>query len=334
VGISLALGVFIGCQPLYGLHLVLCLLVCVPLKLDAVVAYLGANISNPLFAPLLVTLELEVGSLLLTGEHVTRSFDADPATLASSLVLQVVTGSLVVGVVLGVLLGALAFAVLSAFERAQVPGALAIKKVTSRYRTAPIKDRIYVGFKLRTDPLAAELGRLGGPFGDVLDLGSGRGQFALLLDELDNTVSLCGIDWDERRVLVARCAARDGQTFVVGDVSEAELSSFDTVLLFDVLHYLPREQQLALLRKAAGAVRPGGRLLVRELDAASALSGVGRSSERVAAGTGYNRARELSFVSQDELASQLREFGFSCELHSTRRAPFFLPNVFLVATRR
>ena len=48
--------------PLYGLHFPLCLAVCLPLQLDVVVAYLAANISNPLVAPFLVTAEVEIGS--------------------------------------------------------------------------------------------------------------------------------------------------------------------------------------------------------------------------------------------------------------------------------
>jgi uncharacterized protein (DUF2062 family) len=65
---SVAIGLFIGSLPVYGLHLPLCLAVCLPLHLDAAVAYLAANISNPLIAPFLVVAEVQVGSLVLTGQ--------------------------------------------------------------------------------------------------------------------------------------------------------------------------------------------------------------------------------------------------------------------------
>ena len=57
---AVALGLFIGCLPLYGLHFLLCLSICVPLGLDLLICYLVANISNPLVAPFLVVLEVEL----------------------------------------------------------------------------------------------------------------------------------------------------------------------------------------------------------------------------------------------------------------------------------
>src|SRR6187431_3518064 len=75
VALAVALGLFIGCLPVYGLHFLLCLLVCLPLGLDLVLAYLVANISNPLIAPFLITLEVEIGSLLSTGHHAAFTLD-------------------------------------------------------------------------------------------------------------------------------------------------------------------------------------------------------------------------------------------------------------------
>ena len=46
----------------------------------------------------------------------------------------------------------------------------------------------------------------------------------------------------------------------------AAIPPADTVLLVDVLHYVSIEEQDAILDRAAAAVRPGGRLLVREAD--------------------------------------------------------------------
>ena len=65
--LAVAVGLFIGVQPVYGLHLVLVLAICLPLELDAVLSYLVANISNPLVAPFLVFAEVEVGAYLTTG---------------------------------------------------------------------------------------------------------------------------------------------------------------------------------------------------------------------------------------------------------------------------
>ena len=64
---SVAVGLLIGATPLYGLHLILVVAVCLPLRLDAPVAYLAANVSNPFFAPFLSMAEIETGAFVRSG---------------------------------------------------------------------------------------------------------------------------------------------------------------------------------------------------------------------------------------------------------------------------
>jgi len=64
---SVAIGLLIGATPLYGFHLILVVGVCLPLRLDAPVAYLAANISNPFFAPFLSLAEIETGAFVRSG---------------------------------------------------------------------------------------------------------------------------------------------------------------------------------------------------------------------------------------------------------------------------
>src|ERR1041384_4459312 len=97
LALAVALGLFIGCLPVYGLHFVLCVLVCLPLGLDLVLAYLVANISNPLLAPFLITLEVEVGSLLISGHHAAFTLQRARQTGILGFVLQAGIGSVVVG---------------------------------------------------------------------------------------------------------------------------------------------------------------------------------------------------------------------------------------------
>src|SRR4051794_22674887 len=64
---AIGLGIFIGCLPLYGLHLALCWLVGWGLKLNRLKLYLAAHVSNPLFAPTLVFVEIQIGAWLRRG---------------------------------------------------------------------------------------------------------------------------------------------------------------------------------------------------------------------------------------------------------------------------
>src|SRR5947207_1950162 len=61
-------GVFIGCSPFFGFHLLLCGVVGSVLRLNRLHMYLAANISNPLVAPFLVFSEIQTGALVRRGE--------------------------------------------------------------------------------------------------------------------------------------------------------------------------------------------------------------------------------------------------------------------------
>src|SRR5471032_1046202 len=64
---AVGLGVFIGCLPLYGLHLLICWAAGSVLRLNRLKVYLAANISNPLVAPWLIFSEVQAGAWLRRG---------------------------------------------------------------------------------------------------------------------------------------------------------------------------------------------------------------------------------------------------------------------------
>ena len=65
--LSVGVGLLIGMTPAFGLHWLIVIAVCVPLRLDTGVAYLAANISMPFIAPFITFAEIETGALLLHG---------------------------------------------------------------------------------------------------------------------------------------------------------------------------------------------------------------------------------------------------------------------------
>lgn len=334
--LAVALGLFIGCQPVYGLHFVLVLAACLPLRLDAVLSYLAANISNPLVAPLLIFAEVEAGSYLLTGRFVAFDVAQARATGAAGFAQQLFVGSLLVGSLLALLGFAIAWLVASrrsqkpAREHTGDPFEAAAERTRARYAAAPVADRYYVAGKLAFDPVFRLVSALDGDFGRVLDLGCGRGQLGLLLLELGRAEHVIGIDSDARKIDVAQSAAPDAE-FRAGDVAHGELCSADTILLIDVLHYLPLAEQDDLLRTAARALRARGRLLVRELDAdPSARSAVTRSFEWCARKIGLNRGRATHYRPALELTAVLEDAGLRCSIQgASERTPF--ANVLIVA---
>lgn len=67
LALALALGVFLGASPLWGLHTLLAIAMCFLLGLNKPATLFGTLVSNPLLAPFLIFFSLETGSWLLYG---------------------------------------------------------------------------------------------------------------------------------------------------------------------------------------------------------------------------------------------------------------------------
>jgi SAM-dependent methyltransferase len=210
------------------------------------------------------------------------------------------------------------------------------------YALAHPKHRYYVAAKLRTDPLTDELCELVsslGSLGRVIDAGAGRGQFGMLLLALGAAVELRGFDLDEDKVSAARCAAeawtKQDTTPVeqsCQDVLTADYEGADTILLLDVLHYLPRDEQLDLIQRAASALPSGGRLVIREATPGSGMgTRLAQWAEYLGRALGANRGRAMEFVPISELEQALMAGELTLDQHQPRGA---LQNVLLVGTKK
>jgi SAM-dependent methyltransferase len=116
------------------------------------------------------------------------------------------------------------------------------------------------------------------PPGDAVDLAAGEGRHALWLAGLGWRVT--AVDFSD--VGLARGRAQpdaDRVTWVTADVTtwSAEPASLDLVLVA-YLH-LPGAETTALLARAVGLLRPGGRLLVLGHDVENLTAGVGGPQE-------------------------------------------------------
>lgn len=337
---SVALGAFIGVQPTPGLHLFLVLALCLPLRLDAAIAYLAANISIPPIAPFLWFASIQLGARTLHGHFV-------PLTLASAralvrhpgpLLASLLVGSIVLGAIIAVVMALTAYVLVALRGARRRPDAIdaAIERTARRYgRIARSRGTYYyVRGKLRGDPSTRAVAEMA-PLGDVLDLGCGRGQLGVLLLEAGAATRVSGCDWDKTKVDLANRAA-DGLpgTFVVQDVRKSRGEPVDTVLLIDVLHYFDRATQDALLVRAAQRVRPAGRLVLREADTGRGWrSTVTRLEEGLFTAIRFNRGERVVFrdVARD-FVPLLTAQGFRCEVRPCWIGTPF-SNVLLVATR-
>ena len=362
---AVALGLFIGCQPIFGCHFPVVVVLCLWLRLDALIAYVAANISNPFVAPALMTAEVEVGAFVRTGARPRFDHALDRAT-AFRFAGDLAVGSPLVGLALAIAGGALAFVALHLAQRLRPAGAPpvpyrlpddappwvhAVERVAARYSppdgaTAAERSRFhYVRTKLLGDPIAKMIadveGDAEGALGDVLDIGTGRGQLPILLMELGRATSARGVDWDASKVEAGQKAASvsvdDSAPLAVdlsqGDAREAEYAPADTVLLIDLIHYFRIDEQDEILRRAAAAVRPGGRILVREADTERGFrSFVTLLEERVFTALRFNKGERVRFRPAREIVSRLEAAGLACEVRPAwGKTPF--ANVLIIGRR-
>lgn len=365
LGAAVAVGLFIGSLPVFGFHLLLVLVVCLKLRLHAVLAYAAANVSNPFFAPFLITAEIQVGARLRTGAwlRLDHPIDAGYRALADFAAYLLVGAPLV-----GLALAVAGFVLTVAFVLAKrairpasgalppyrlpddaPPWIVAAERVASRFASPESPSAAdkslfhYVRIKLSLDPVARLIadieGSRDGALGDVLDIGTGRGQLPILLLELGRATRAHGLDWDETKIEAARRAAATRPqgsapapaTFAREDARRFEATPADTVLLIDLLHYFTLEEQDAILHCAADHVKPGGRLLVREADTERGVRSFATLlEEKIFTAVRFNRGERVRFRPARSITTLLEARGFHCEiLPAWGSTPF--SNVLIVA---
>jgi uncharacterized protein (DUF2062 family) len=308
LALGVGVGVFIGCSPLWGLHLALCVVVATLFRLNRVIVYAGANVGNPLTAAPILFAELQVGHRLLHGAWFPVTL-ADVGTLGlSGVIANLAAGSLVVGGGLALLFGLASWLIARSSAHHETYREI-VDAIVIRYVDVSIRDAEAARAQLLRDPvwpfLVAE-GALG-PRTRVLDLGCGRAVAAAILGSFarhDEKPWYLGVDACDRYVRAARLALHDldGCLVQTVDLRDFDPPAADVVLVNDVLRFLPFTAQDALLRRVARSAPPGARVFVREKSAGGGWRFLAASLRDAAAGlvpgrprngTHYRRAEDL-----------------------------------------
>ena len=189
------------------------------------------------------------------------------------------------------------------------------RKINRLYRYQGPYVEQFVAWKLRLDPVFLALDAVVPRCAQILDLGCGYGLATHWLAAFTDTRTFRGVDYDEDKIRVAQRSAPDHPRiqFTAGDVLTCDYPDCDAVLLLDVLHYWQAEKQQLILTKARQALRPGGRLILRD-GARSDTAEHQRTHrwEKFATRTGMNRTKEgLHFLTLAEMESALKRAGFA-----------------------
>jgi uncharacterized protein (DUF2062 family) len=278
---ALGVGILIGCVPVYGFHLLLVWLVGWLLRLNRLKMYVAANISNPLFSPVLLFTELQVGAWARRQDFHDLSLAAIRTTNVWTYGGDLLLGSLIVGTTLGLVMAAATYATSGAAHRD--PLARLWELASDPFLPFSITAWEFARGKLRGDPLyrtAVTAGFSRG--GTLVDVGCGQGLMLSVLVQAQRQWAdgtwpagsprppqfdrLVGIELRPRVARLARQALGPAVEVLSIDAREAMPASADAVLFFDVLHLMPPDDQERLIARAVAALSPGGTILIREAD--------------------------------------------------------------------
>jgi SAM-dependent methyltransferase len=150
----------------------------------------------------------------------------------------------------------------------EIPAGTLAQRILRRYRLLEAYPRMFARFKLRLDPLFAELPRLLAGCKEIrtiVDIGCGYGVPACWCLEYLPGTTVIGLDPDPDRVRVAGRAAGERGRMIVGaapDLPEVT-TPVDAILLVDMSHYLDDRQFAATLERGCRLLAPGGILIIR-----------------------------------------------------------------------
>lgn len=196
------------------------------------------------------------------------------------------------------------------------------------YKGISLMDKAYLPVRLliagfdRIIPLIPETG-------DILDLGCGYGLLTNLISILKPNGNVLGIDPNRKRIEVAKLTQGDRKniSFEIGLAQQLKSDKqFDTIVCCDVLHHIPKEDQIPVLEKLSELLCPNGSLLLKEIN----------DKPRLKYYTNYTQdmlvsGRPLHFRSKQEWENIVSSFGLI--LNPTQSFGKIYPHILINATK-
>jgi len=221
-----------------------------------------------------------------------------------------------------------------AFEAPEIYGRAAISNIA---RALPLFERAYaeVRFSILRPKLLSVMDLLLPDEGRILDIGCGFGLFAAYFGQTQPGRRIVGVDPNERRIAMAERVCEkiglEGHTFVAGDARRVDLrGSFAGAYVLDVMHHIPRPDQLALLERLRDLLEPRGVLVIKDITTEPAF---GLEFTRLLDRLMVGWEEPLAYRHHREWGELLTSLGFHVRMV---RVPDLLPypHVVIAATKK
>jgi 2-polyprenyl-3-methyl-5-hydroxy-6-metoxy-1,4-benzoquinol methylase len=204
------------------------------------------------------------------------------------------------------------------------------------YGGLPASVRVHTRIRSWTCPMDAVLERAP-PAGRLLEVGCGHGLFANAAALAHPDLEVLGIDPDPRKIRWAQSTvdARGNVRFRcqgLGDVAERD---FDAVAVLDVLYLVPRAEWPEFLGGLRGRLRPGGRLLLKDVEPRPRWKFYRCLAQETVSVRllGITHGSVFAFADRAEMEGLLREAGFDGVQVRGLGAGYLTPHVLYEATR-
>ncbi len=205
-------------------------------------------------------------------------------------------------------------------------------RLAALYSRRPLQG--YVRWKVRTDPAyRAALDALRDRTTPLLDLGCGVGLLPFFLREHGYTAPVLGIDFDERKLELARIAAKQYRDveFQTGDARQPLPPDRDIVML-DILHYFDPASRQQIMKNVAAAVATNGLVVIRQvIDDGSWRARFTQFVDRAAHIFRWMKAERVELPTREEIVAAFE--GFDADVRPMwGRMPY--NNYLFILTRR
>lgn len=207
-----------------------------------------------------------------------------------------------------------------------------IKFLKSKFKTASFVDGLKIKYRSLICPFIPLL-KMIEPGDQVADVGCGSGQFLLLASEFANPQSVYGVEISDKLIDNARTLFADmpkgfyhfekfdGVTF------PARLAEVDIIFLIDVLHHVPFVNQADFMRDLIRAMRPGTRLVLKDINASSPLVYCNKFHDMIFAGEmGYE-------MKMKEALALMEKYGLKI-LSKEKRRMYVYPHYCIVGQKK
>lgn len=192
--------------------------------------------------------------------------------------------------------------------------------IIQAYKPWLVRAYCRVRFTIIRQDFLNEIGQYLPEEGKILDIGCGFGLFGLYFAGTGPKRRLFAYDLSAKRIAMARLAARTAEIpnarFEHGDAVKLALDDeYDAIYALDLIHHLPADKVPAFLSELHRALRPGGVLLIKDVDRRPFYKRwFTLWLDRLMVGL----REPIRYWSREELRAMLRDAGFRVHSHTMR----------------